>query len=101
MTTRFEELGRDLRYGLRTLVRNPGFTAVAVFTLALGIGATTAIYSVVDGVLLRRLPYPEPERIVRLFELGSRGGRTSVADPNFADLHERNRTLEALAQFNS
>lgn len=99
MTTRFEELGRDLRYGLRTLVRNPGFTAVAVFTLALGIGATTAIYSVVDGVLLRRLPYPQPDRIVRLFELSSRGSRMSVADPNFADLYERNRSLEAFAQF--
>ncbi|MGH7575415.1 MAG: ADOP family duplicated permease [Longimicrobiales bacterium] len=99
MTTRFEELGRDLRYGLRTLVRSPGFTAAAVLTLALGIGATTAIFSVVDGVLLERLPYPQPDRIVRIFELERSGALSRVTDPNFADLRERNRSLRAMAQF--
>ncbi|MGH7575416.1 MAG: ADOP family duplicated permease [Longimicrobiales bacterium] len=99
MSPRFEELGRDLRYGFRTLIRSPALTAVAVLTLALGIGATTAIFSVVDGVLLRRLPYPQPQRIVRLFELSQSGNRNKVTDPNFADLHERNRSFQALAQF--
>ncbi len=62
-----ESLGQDLRYAVRTLARSPGFTVVMLLTLALSIGATSAIVSVIDGVLLRSLPYPDPGRLVRVF----------------------------------
>ena len=95
-----DHLLQDLRYGFRQLGKAPGFTAVAVLTLGLGIGATTTLFSVVHGVLLRTLPYPEPDRIVRVFEVGKDGTRPSqMSDPNFADLSQQNRTFEGLAQF--
>jgi putative ABC transport system permease protein len=90
----------DVRYALRMLTRNPGFTAVAVITLALGIGASTSIFSVVDAVLLRPLPYPDPQRIVTVWEQEANGHRTHLADPNFLDFRAQNRTLSALAVFN-
>lgn len=95
-----DHLLQDLRYALRKLGKAPGFTAVAVLTLGLGIGATTTLFSVVHGVLLRALPYPEPDRIVRVFEVGKNGNRPAqMSDPNFADLAQQNRSFEGLAQF--
>jgi putative ABC transport system permease protein len=96
-----EMLLQDLRFSLRLLIKSPGFTIVAVLTLALGIGATTAIFSVVYGVLLRPLPYKNPEQIVRLWEQSATGGRMNAADPNFADLRAQSLSLSGLAEFNS
>jgi putative ABC transport system permease protein len=89
----------DCRYGLRQLRKNPGFTAVAILTLALGIGATTAIFSVVYGVLLRRLPYRDPDRIMAVFEVTSKGRPSRLADPNFDDFRDQNRSFQAIAKY--
>ncbi|HLK53662.1 MAG TPA: permease prefix domain 1-containing protein, partial [Candidatus Angelobacter sp.] len=87
-------LFQDLRYGVRVLLRNPGFTLIAIFTLALGISATTAIFSVVYGVLLRPLPYDHPEQLVQVWEKDSKGNQMPMADPNFLDLREQNHSLQ-------
>ncbi len=87
-----------LRFAIRQLARAPFFSAVAVVTLSLGIGASTLIFSVVDGVLLEPLPYPQADRIVRIFEVNDRSIRVQVADPNFADLKAQNRSFAALAE---
>ena len=89
----------DLRYALRMLAKSAAFTTVAVITLALGIGASTAIFSVLDAVLLRPLPYPNQERIVELRELDEKGKGMSFAEPNFEDLHQRAHGFEALARY--
>ena len=89
----------DCRYALRQLRKNPGFTAVAVLTLALGIGVTTAIFSVVYGVLLRPLPYPDPNRIMAVFEVTSKGRPSRVADPNFNDFRDQSRSFQAIAKY--
>lgn len=91
---------KDIRYGIRTLLARPGFTALAVLTLALGIGACTAIFSVVDGVLLRSLPYPDADRIVQLREVSPDGGQIAFAEPNFLDVRARSHSFESLAQYN-
>src|SRR6267143_2993416 len=90
---------RDIRFGVRSLLRRRGFTSIAVLTLALGVGACTAIFSVVDGVLLRSLPYPDAERIVQLREVNSAGLQIAFAEPNYLDVRARSRTLEAVAQY--
>ena len=94
-----DTLSGDLRYAARRLARNPGFTAVSILTLGLGIGASTAIFSVVDAVLLRALPYPNPQGIVRVWEQAPDGHRMNLADPNFDDLAAQNDTFAYLAEY--
>ena len=89
----------DLRYAGRRLAGNPGFTAVSILTLALGIGASTAIFSVVHAVLLRALPYSNPQSIVRLWEQAPNGHRMNLADSNFDDFRTQNSTLTSLAAY--
>jgi predicted permease len=96
-----EALWQDVRYGLRTLWKAPEFAVVAVLTLGLGIGANTAIFSVVDGVLLEPLPYDDPGSIVWLREQNTRGGAMRVAFANFRDWHRKNTGFQALAAYNS
>jgi putative ABC transport system permease protein len=96
-----ETLLQDLRFGARMLRKNSGFTVVAVLTLALGIGASTAIFSVVYGVLLRPLPYSNPEQIVRLWESNATYTRMNFADPNFEDIRSQNHSLQGLAEYNT
>ena len=92
-----ETLKQDLRYVARSFARSPGFFVTTVLTLALGIGATTAIFSVVNGVLLRPLPYPESDRIVQLFQSTQDGTRNSVTEPNFIDWKAQTRSFSAIA----
>ena len=92
-----ETLRRDLRYVARSFARSPGFFLLTVLTLALGVGATSAIFSVVNGVLLQPLPYPQSERIVQLFQLTKSGQRNSITQPNFIDWHAQSRRFSALS----
>src|SRR5262245_63830767 len=89
----------DLRYGARILVKNPGFTLVAVLTLALGIGANTALFSIVNAVLLRPLQFPHSERIVMVYEnnLGKGWNRFAVAAANYLDWKDRTRVFDHIA----
>jgi predicted permease len=89
---------RDVRYAVRSLVRSPGFATITILTLALGIGATTALFSVVHGVLLRPLPYPEPDRIVQIWQVNDGSPRNNISDPNFEDLRTQSRSFAAMAQ---
>ena len=95
-----QPLMQDLRYALRSLAKNPGFTAVAVLTLALGIGANTAIFSVVDAVLLRQLPYPAANRLVSIQERNPKAGvNISVSAPTFVELEARTQSLEDIGAY--
>ncbi|HYN85035.1 MAG TPA: ABC transporter permease [Pyrinomonadaceae bacterium] len=90
-------LFQDVRYALRVMRKRPGFTAAAVAALALGVGATTAVFSVVNSVLLRPLPYPDSERIVVIAETSAQNPSMFVSYPNFLDWRERARSFEALS----
>ena len=96
-----EELWQDMRYALRALRQKPGFAAVALLTLALGSGATTVMFTVIDGVMLKPFPYRNPDRLVRLYEQTDWstywGNRWLFAYPNFADCKRESRTLELAA----
>jgi len=94
-----ENLLQDARYGMRMLVKNPGFTAVVVLTLALGIGANTAIFSVVNGVLLSPLPFPNAKRVVSMFQDKPNFPKGSISYPNFLDWQHDNRTFESIAAY--
>ena len=94
-------LVQDIRYALRSFLRAPGFTLVALVTLALGIGGTTAIFSIVDGVLLRPLPYPDPGRILRINRVGANGGLDSFSAADYRDLKKDATTFSAIAGYRS
>jgi len=98
-----DEMFQDLRFGVRMLVKNPGFTTVAVLTLALGIGANTAIFGVVNAVLLRSLPCKEPARLVTVWESNAAKGQTHgfVGGANFTDWKNQNQVFESLAAYMS
>jgi putative ABC transport system permease protein len=94
-----EDLGRDVRLGLRSLLRAPAFSIVAVLCLALGIGANAALFSVLNAVLLRPLPYTEPDRLVRIYEKMSTGGQGSVSFLNFQDWQTQGTGFTGLAGY--
>ena len=92
-----DAIWQDLRYAVRTLTRSPGFALVALVTLALGIGANTAIFSVVNGILLRPLPYDRPEQLVWISEINTRGRPMAVAWPNFVDWRDESGSFTGLS----
>src|SRR5687767_12259266 len=92
-----EPLMRDVRYAIRTFLRAPGFFAAAIFTMALGIGATTAVFAVVNAVLLRPLPYKDPSRVMLLWAVMPDGSRTWLAPPEIDDIRAGVPALEAVA----
>src|SRR5215472_11953407 len=92
-----QDLVQDLRYGLRVLRKSPGFTTIAVLTLALGIGADTALFSIVNGVLLKPLPYLHPDELVSLYVKVSNGQEIGVSYPNFLDWQRNNKTFASMA----
>jgi predicted permease len=94
-----ETLLQDLRYGIRMLRKSPGFAIVAVITLALGIGANAAIFSVVNGVLLNPLPYPQPEQLVALYRQNTQFTEASIPYPNFLDWRRENHSFADLASY--
>jgi predicted permease len=94
-----QTLWQDLRFGLRTLAKSPGFAAIAILTLALGIGANTAIFSIVNGVLLNPLPFPHPQELTVLYEHSTTFEKSSISYPNFLDWQRNNSTFASMAAY--
>src|ERR1035441_2868914 len=94
-------LGQDFRYGFRTLRKNPAFTAIAILALGLGIGANTAIFSVVNGVLLRPLSYPDPSHLLNIYETTAEFNGTSVSYPNYLDWRRESRSFTDMGAYRS
>src|SRR6266545_2640004 len=94
-----QTLLQDLRYGARMLLKKPGFTLIAVLTLALGVGANTAIFSVINSLMLRPLPFREPDKLFQVWESNVKLGynETDASYPNFADWRDQNQVFEQIA----
>src|SRR4051812_11533335 len=92
-----DTLLQDLRYATRKLLRTPSFTVIAILTLALGIGATTAMWAIVDGVLLRPLPYPDPDRIVQVASIGREGKPQAMSALDFIDYRDQSKSFVGMA----
>src|SRR3981189_3293123 len=100
-TRLFEEFLQDLRYAARMLRKNPAFTLIAILTLALGIGANTALFSVVNGVLLNPLPFPNPDQLVAVYSRTANFKESSSSYPNFLDWQKQNKSFASLGAFRS
>lgn len=98
MSMRFDSIGQDVRFALRMLARNPGFTAAVLLTLGLGIGASTAVFAVVEGILLRPLPFPAADRLYRISQDGVAGSYW-LSVPNYDDMKERLGSFEAMGAY--
>src|SRR5688572_22272304 len=94
-----EGFRQDIRYGLRSMLKHRTLTIIAIVTLAFGIGANTAMFSVISAVLLRPLPYAEPDRLVWMNESGDEVGNRWLSYPNFFDWRERSKSFEAMSTF--
>src|SRR5690242_14737662 len=93
-------LSHDVRYSFRTLLKHKGFTVVAVLTLALGIGINTAMFSVLNTFLFRSLPYPESDRLIRVFRTSPHSQSWPFSNANFFDQHDQNSVFEKMAAYN-
>src|SRR3954466_10586048 len=97
----FDDFMRDVRVSVRSLRRAPGFALVSIFTVALGVGTTTAVFSLIDGILLRPLPYPNPGSLVRIYERSQKYPASSFSGANFYDVERRSKTLASAAMFSN
>src|SRR5919201_5986300 len=96
-----EKFWKETKFAFRMLRKSPAFTAIAVLTLALGIGANTAMFSIVYGVLLRALPFPQPDRVVKIYTKSPQWNTQSISYPNFLDWQRRSQSFEQMACYRS